>query len=534
MKRWNGWGNIETEYFVPPNAVDYLHRMVGDGARTPDASLEEVICKVPISKIPQHPLISVDAEERLRHARGQSLPDWVAMRSGEFEVFPDGVAHPSNREEVADLLKYAEANSIKVIPYGGGSSVLGHINPQKQNGCTLTIDMSRMNEFIDFDKESHLATFGAGIAGPELENLLHKRGFTLGHFPQSFEYSTLGGWIATRSCGQQCYYFGRIEEDFAGGHLETLRGAMDLPPLPASAAGPDLKHLVLGSEGRLGIITDAIVRVKTIPEYEKFSAVFFSNWDDGTRAVREIINEGIGVSMCRLSDAQETITTLELSGKVKLINLANRGLSLIGKGPDRCLLIYGITGDKRSAHSSKRRVMEVISTYHGFPVDFVIGDMWKKTRFTTPYLRNSLWDLGYAMDTLETALPWSKVVNTIAEVKKMISDAGQAEGIKPLVFSHLSHHYQDGSGIYVMYLWPRSIEPQQTLSHWIKMKTAASQTIIAHGGTISHQHGVGVDHAPYLVNEKSHIGMQYLNAVLEFADPHGILNPGKLIADQEE
>ncbi len=534
MKRWNGWGNVDTEYFVPPNALEYLHRVVGKGTITPDATLEDSIAGVPKSKIPLHPLVTTDAEDRLRHARGQSLPDWVAMRSGEFEVFPDGVAYPSSRDEVADLLKYAEANSIKVIPYGGGSSVLGHINPQKVNGSTLTIDMGKMNEFIDFDKESHLATFGAGIAGPELEDLLNKRGFTLGHFPQSFEYSTLGGWIATRSCGQQCYYYGRIEEDFAGGHVETLQGAMDLPPLPASAAGPDLKHLVLGSEGRLGVITDAIIRVKPIPEYEKFSAVFFPDWDHGTKAVREIINDGIGVSMCRLSDAQETVTTLELSGKVKLVNLANRGLSLIGNGPDRCLLIYGITGDKRTAHFSKRRVMQVFSAYHGFPVDFVIGDMWRKTRFTTPYLRNSLWDLGYALDTLETALPWNNVVSTLAKVKRAISDAGQEEGIKPLVFSHLSHHYQDGSGIYVTYIWPRSEDPQQTLAHWKKMKTAASQTIVANGGTISHQHGVGVDHAPYLVGEKSHVGMQYLNAVLEYADPQGILNPGKLLQKQEE
>ncbi len=240
MKRWNGWGNTQKEYHVPPNAIEYLKKEVGSGSVPADASLEEVIKSIPESKISSHPLISNDKEDRLRHARGQSLPDWVALRSGQIGAFPDGVAYPTNREEVADLLAFSAANNVKVIPYGGGSSVLGHINPRMKDGTTLCIDMGKMNQFLDIDIDSRLATFGAGIPGPELENHLKNRGFTLGHFPQSFEYSTLGGWIATRSCGQQCYHYGRIEDLFAGGHLETLQGGMDLPPIPASAAGPDL------------------------------------------------------------------------------------------------------------------------------------------------------------------------------------------------------------------------------------------------------------------------------------------------------
>ncbi len=534
MKRWNGWGNLYKDYHVPQNALEYLHRVVGIGEMPPDATLESIIAKVPVSQIPVHPLITSDAEERIRHARGQSLPDWIAMRSGEIEAFPDGVAYPTTREEVAEILKFAATHKIKVIPYGGGSSVLGHINSRKQDGCILSLDMTKMNQLLELDTVSRLATFGAGVAGPDLENQLNHQGFTLGHFPQSFEYSTLGGWIATRSVGQQCYYYGRIEDVFAGGHIETLSGGMDLPPLPASAAGPDIKQLILGSEGRLGVITDAIIRVRPLPEYEKFSAVFFPDWEHGTRAVREIVNSGFGTSVLRLSDAQETITTLELSGKVKLIRLADRGLSLIGNGPERCLLIYGITGYKRTARFTRRRVLEIFRSQRGFPVDFVIGEMWNKTRFTTPYLRNSLWDLGYALDTLESAFPWSKVVPALAEIKQSIRTALEAEAITPLVFSHLSHHYQDGSGIYVTYLWPRSKDPNQTLKNWEKMKVAASEVIVKHGGTISHQHGVGVDHAPYLKYEKSVIGLEWLESVMRKADPEMLLNPGKLLGEQEK
>jgi len=533
MKRWNGWGDVNYQYHLPETAKDFLQSKVGEGGAYADAALDNVLASVPESRIPTHPLVTTDPEERIRHARGQSLPDWVAMRSGKYHAFPDGVAYPTSRQEVADLLQYASDNRIKVIPYGGGSSVLGHVNPRPQDGPTLSIDMARMNRFLDFDSESRLATFEAGILGPELESLLNKRGYTLGHFPQSFEYSSLGGWLATRSCGQQCFYYGRIEELLAGGHIETLQGPMDLPPLPASAAGPDVRQLILGSEGRLGVITDAVLRVRPLPEYEKFAAVFFPDYEHGTRAVRALINAGVETSMLRISDAQETEVTLELAGKQDLVKIAKRLLSLFGMGKERCLVIYGITGDKRTARWIRRKAFQIFRSHGGFPVDFVIGETWKKTRFTYAYLRNTLWDMGYALDTLETAMPWEKVLPAQAAMKKAILDAGEAAGIHPLVFSHLSHHYRDGSAIYVTYLWPRSPEPDQILDAWNMMKTAASKTIVEFGGTISHQHGVGTDHLPYLVYEKSAIGMDWLGAVIEHADPDHILNPGKLLEHKE-
>ena len=324
--------------------------------------------------------IHTDPTERLLHARGQSLPDWVAIRSGEVGSYPDAVAYPKSEQDLEEVMRYAHDSKAVLIPYGGGSSVLGHINPVQGDRPILTVDMTRMNRVLDVDKTSRLATIQAGVAGPFLEEQLNKDGFTLGHFPQSFEYSTLGGWLVTRSVGQQCYRYGRVDEMFLGGRMLTPRGWMELPAIPASAAGPDLKQVLLGSEGRMGIVSQAVMRVHPIPEKEKFQAVFFPHWEAGSAAVREIVQAGIGVSMLRLADPQETITTLQLSGKTKLVGLANRGLKVVGIGEDRCLLIYGLTGTADECDLAYDHVQEISRRYSGFAVNMVIGKMWQKTR----------------------------------------------------------------------------------------------------------------------------------------------------------
>jgi alkyldihydroxyacetonephosphate synthase len=221
MRRWNGWGDDQTLYPLPESAAAYLAELVGPGQPQPDASLAYVVASVPASRLPAHPMIDTDPAGRLAHARGQSLPDWVALRAGLIDTFPDGVAYPASDEEVRALLAYARRSEARLVPYGGGTSVVGHINPLPGRRPVLTVDLGRLNRLISLDETSQLATLEAGIAGPVLENQLRARGYTLGHFPQSFEYSTLGGWIATRSSGQQSYHYGRIEELFAGGHIET-------------------------------------------------------------------------------------------------------------------------------------------------------------------------------------------------------------------------------------------------------------------------------------------------------------------------
>jgi len=540
MRRWNGWGDEKTDYPLPASALKYLQEQLGPGEIIPDIPLSQVIASVPQSDIPPHPSILTDPLDRLYHARGQSLPDWVALRHGQIERFPDGVIYPESEQQVRELIGFARKNSISLIPYGGGTSVVGHINPASRAGVAeatlpiLTVDLSKLNKLEDIDEISLLATFGAGVSGPEIEQQLNQRGYTLGHFPQSFELSTLGGWIATRSSGQQSYYYGRIEDLFAGGHVETSLGPLEFPPLPASAAGPDLRQIFLGSEGRYGIITQAQVRIRRLPESEAFYGVFFRNWEAGVETVRQIAQQRIPVSMARLSNPLETETTLRLSGKDDLVGWAKRGLGWLNYGDQRSLLVLGVTGDPDAANYAHRRALEIARSHSGLYTGATIGKLWRKSRFLSPYLRNTLWEQGYAIDTLETALTWAEIQPTAAAVLEAIRSAIEKMDQRVLVFAHLSHFYRDGASLYVTYLFRRSRDPQETLQRWQAMKSAASQAILAHHGTISHQHGVGVDHAPYLAAEKSPLGIDLLRQTAKFLDPEQLFNPGKLIPSDQD
>ena len=531
MRRWNGWGDDSVTYPLPPTARDYIERILGRGSLIQDASLQDSLASVPSSRFPAHPHIKTDPFERLTHARGQSLPDWIALRSGRILNYPDGVAYPQDRSDLIDLLNFSRDSGAILIPYGGGTSVVGHINPLPSSDPVLTVDLSHLNHLLDLDETSGLASFEAGISGPQIEKILNARGYTLGHFPQSFELSTLGGWIATRSSGQQSYHYGRIEDLFAGGRMETFHGPLDMPVHPASAAGPDIKQIILGSEGRLGIISSAAVRIQPLPEVESFQAAFFHDWQSGSDAVREIAQAGISVSMLRLSNSLETETTLALSGKDDLVRWADRALNWIRYDQDRCLLIYGLTGDRKTVRFASRQAAQVIRSHAGLPTGSTIGKMWRKSRFLSPYLRNSLWEAGFALDTLETALPWSKVHSCALDVLNSLKYGLQSLEEHVLVFAHLSHVYRDGASLYVTYLYRRSSDPDQTLHRWQLLKSAASQVIISHQGTISHQHGVGLDHRDYLVEEKGVIGIQMLKAIDQYMDPTGTLNPGKLFPD---
>jgi len=529
MRRWNGWGDTSIDYPLPAGAADFLETRVGAASPPAEVSLEDVLACVPASRLAHHPLITTDSSERLLHARGQSLPDWVALRSGQIECYPDGVAFPSDEVQVRDLLDYAKSHRFQIIIYGGGTSVVGHVTPLPGNTAVLTIDMSRMTDLVQLDETSRQATFKAGVSGPYLESQLNQHGFTLGHFPQSFELSTLGGWIATRSCGQQSYRYGRIEDLFAGGHLETLAGPLELPALPASAAGPDLRHIILGSEGRLGIITRATVRIRLLPEFEAFYGIFFHEWESGQAALRQIAQIELPVSMLRLSDAQETETTLVLSGKKSLVNWADRSLKSIGYSSSRCLLILGITGDHSQTRYARQKVFSIVRRHGGLPTGQFIGKTWKKSRFLTPYLRNTLWDHGYALDTMETAVKWADIDASLADIQSALRTALTSDNERVLVFSHLSHVYVDGASIYTTFLFRQGAESDETLQRWLALKTKASLAVVAHGGTISHQHGVGIDHAPYLKSEKGSQGIAALHATFASLDPDGLLNPGKLI-----
>lgn len=529
MKRWNGWGDTAVHHPLPEKAGDFLVNLVGEPTPPQDATLADTIATVPPSRLPEHPLIQIDAETRLKHARGQSFPDWIALRRGRIATFPDGVAFPQTEADVLTLLQLARSHDLKLIPYGGGTSVVGHINPEPGDRPVLTVNMQRLSRLTALDSTSQLATFGAGVAGPEMEAQLRAKGYTLGHYPQSFEYSTLGGWVATRSSGQQSRGYGRIEDLFAGGKLLAPAGDLILPPLPASAAGPDLRQLVLGSEGRLGIITEATVRISPLPERESFNAIFFPNFEAGKTAVRQMLQANLPLSMLRLSTGIETETTLKLAGHELLIGTLERLLSIRGVDADKSMLLIGFSGNRHVVNTARSEAVDLAKAQGGIHVGQQFGSQWQKGRFRTPYLRNVLWELGYGVDTLETAVTWNQVDATLTDIETSLKAAMASFGERLHVFTHLSHMYATGCSIYTTYLFRLAADPDENLARWTAMKTAASQAIVRHGGTISHQHGVGRDHQPYLAAEKGSLGIATLEAVARQFDPAGVMNPGVLV-----
>lgn len=533
MRKWNGWGDDTVKFPLSNSMKKFLSLHLGEGQPLKDATLQEVLEKVPPSRLPSHSLIETDPEVRVRHACGQSVPDWIAMRSGNFPSIPDGVAFPINSEQVKELLFWAEQHRINVIPYGGGTSVVGHLSFSDIEHPTLSLSLEKMNSLIDLDRESLLAKFGAGTRGIDLENSLLAHGYILGHYPQSFEYSTLGGWIAARSSGQQSLYYGRIERLYAGGKVETLQGTLDLPVFPASAAGPDVKDFVLGSEGRYGVITEAIVKIRPKPEYEEFRAYMFSNWEKAQEAVREIVRSNIPLSMIRLCNAKETEAQMLLAGHPMLVYLLNKWLKFRKVDAGKCLLFLGFTGSKELCELEKNKVSKIFKKLKPVSLGTSMGDKWKAKRFHVPYLRETLWEAGYVVDTLETACIWPKVNGMVFAIENALEQALRSINEKVYAFTHLSHLYPQGSSVYTTYIYRMGPTYQDTLNRWNQLKSAASRAIVKEGGTISHQHGVGKDHKPYLVSEKGDVGLGALESLGNYFDPQHIMSPGNLFETQE-
>jgi alkyldihydroxyacetonephosphate synthase len=532
MHRWNGWGEEKTGMPLPASArsmlEDILERPLRQG---PSCRLDEIVSRIPKSRIPRLPAgFTSDAKERLYHSYGQSLPDWVGFRFGEIKRFPDAVAFPETLEQVREALFHAAREDAVIIPYGGGTSVVGHLSVPESDRPVISLSLERLNRLVDIDPVSRLATFEAGVRGPYLEAQLLSHGFTLGHYPQSFELSTLGGWVATRSSGQQSLYYGRIEDLFAGGRVLTQKGDIDFPPHPASAAGPDLRQLFMGSEGRMGVLGHAQVRIREIPQADHIYGVFFPSWERGVEAVRALSGTKLPLSMLRLSNPTETLTNLALAGHERQIRLLKTYLRLRGFFDNLySMALVALTGSRREVRTGWKQARSIISKFGGKTVGQSMGKAWKRNRFLAPYLRNTLWDAGFAVDTLETAVTWDRLHSAMTAIESELRNGLHERGEKVHAFSHLSHVYPTGSSIYTTYLFRIAETAEETLSRWHILKSAASQAIVKAGGTISHQHGVGEDHKDYLAAEKGELGIELLRNVWELTDPENRMNPEKLL-----
>ena len=534
MRRWNGWGDDATSMDLNAAARAMMDARLGQGHPAKDVTRDAIIAHIPASRLlGVHPLIQTDASTRFRMALGESFGDWIRKRFGALPPVPDGVAFAESTEQVRELLDLAHANNWMVIPFAGGTSVAGHLDCPISERPILSLNLSRMNRLLHLDKQSQLATFGAGTPGPQVEAQLRAQGYTLGHFPQSFEYSTVGGWVVTRSSRQQSLRYGRIEQLFDGGRREAPVGTLAIPTLPAASAGPDLRELVMGSEGRFGVLTEATVRVTPLPEHESFHAIFLPDWDTAETAVRTLVQRKLPLSMMRLSNGIETETNLTLAGHATLIGWMERYLALRGCGVGKCMLMLGVTADKRTARHALKEARRTLGEFGAVYIGPAMGSKWAANRFKGPYLRNTLWDEGYSADTIETAVDWPNVKTLMLAMEQASRDVFAQYGERVHAFTHLSHMYPQGSSIYSQFVWataPGGFAPN--FERWQKLKAAVAKTIADHGGTVSHQHGVGRDHATQLHVEKGPLGMATLAELCRHFDPKKIMNPGKLLQDE--
>jgi alkyldihydroxyacetonephosphate synthase len=533
-RRWNGWGAEDVEASLPAAARSMLTHMVGPAAAPPDATLADVVAALPASRVAAADAdalgLSLDPADRVRHAAGQSLPDWIARRSGRRIVAPDAVARPADAAAIRTVFERARSAGWQCVPIGGASSVVGGVTTRPGDRPVVALDLTAMAGLRGLDERSSLATFGAGTFGPAVEAALAPHGLELGHVPQSFEWSTVGGWVATRSSGTASMGVGRIEALFAGGHLEAPAGSLDLPPFPASAAGPDLRELVLGSEGRLGVLTDVIVRARPRPERDIVRAYRLPDWDSAVEAGRALARAGLPLRFVRVSTPLETQSMLTMASDPRAVRWLQRYVRWRGHGPESCLVLVGMAGSRALVRATEGEVATTIKRARGIGVPG-LGPTWQRERLRSPYARNAVWDAGYATDTLETAAPWSAIPALAAALGPALRHGLDADGERVHAFSHLSHLYPTGSSLYVTYLYRLAPDPDVTLDRWHRLKRIASETVVAHGGTISHQHGVGRDHAPYLAAEKGPLGMRALADAVARFDPDGILQRGVLLDD---
>lgn len=456
-----------------------------------------------------------DDDVRMLHLGGKSTPDLLRRRLDGTQAAPDAVVSPAGHDEVSAVIGVCADRGIAVIPFGGGTSVVGGVDPARGRHATvIALDLARTAALLALDEVSLLATFGAGTTGPQAEELLSARGYTLGHFPQSFAYASLGGYAATRSSGQASRGYGRFDDLVHALRVAAPAGDLVLGRSPASAAGPDLRELFLGSEGALGVLTEITVRIRPIPAATAYRAWTFRDFASGAAAIREATQRGIRPTVLRLSDETETRVNAAMGGHLTRM----RG----------CLAVATFEGATAAEADAVRDALDVVFRSHGATSR---GEdparSWERGRFASPALRDTLMDVGVLAETLETATTWTNLGALKSAVTAALSDSLSASGTKPIVLCHVSHVYPAGASLYFTVVAALADDPQ---TQWARAKDAASRAIGDAQGTISHHHAVGRDHRPYLESEIGPLGVQVLRAVKDVLDPHDIMNPGALVA----
>jgi alkyldihydroxyacetonephosphate synthase len=533
---WWGWGRDHDRPALGPGARAMLEAEIGPAEPAERVPLSSVHLpaagRVPAAVVAAaggEGAVSTELEDRVRHAAGKSYPDLVRIRSGVPGGAPDAVLAPGSAEAVAATLAACAAERVAVVPFGGGTSVVGGVEPVRDGfDLLVSLDLAGLRA-CTVDPRSQTATLGAGLRGVEAETLLNDAGFTLGHFPQSWAYATIGGFAATRSAGQASSGYGRFDSLVTSVRMQTPRGPIATVEAPHSAAGPALRELLIGSEGTLGVITDVTVRVRTAPEARRYEGWVVPSFGDGIETVRALAQRDVLPDVLRLSDRDETRVSLALSGLEGARRKAlDAYLGLRGRG-DGCIVIVGWEGEREAVARRRELGAALLRAGGAVPLGRRPGDAWERGRYEGPYLRDALMDAGVLTETLETSHLYGRIEGLYGAVRGALADAMAAAGTPGIVLCHVSHVYRDGASLYFTFLCAR--RPGEEIAQWQAIKGAACEAIVRAGGTITHHHGVGRDHAPYMEAEVGGLGLESLRAVKERLDPVGVMNPGKLLGD---
>jgi alkyldihydroxyacetonephosphate synthase len=541
--KWWGWGSEDRTVTLPEPALTQLRGVLGAEARRADpVALDEVQIADP--RLPQKVIeqftgvlgdewVRSDRLTRVRHAAGKSYPDLVRMRLGQAEKAPDAIVYPGTEDQVAAVLKLCGEHGVAVVPFGGGTSVVGGVEPVRGSFDSLiALDLERMTAVTAVDERSLTVELGPGLRGPQVESQLGKWDLTLGHFPQSFEFATLGGWVATRSAGQASTGYGKIEEMVVGVRCVTPSGEIESRPLPASAAGPQLRELLVGSEGVLGVITGATVKVRPRPATRRYEAWMFKGFSEGADAFRKLEQHEATPDVARLSDETETMLSMLAGGGSSLAQRAGRRYVKTRGYGGGCLAILGFEGDRDHVLRRRSQVARILRSAGALSLGTRPGKAWEHGRYDGPYLRDALLDNSIMVETLETAAQWSNLMDLYAAVGGALRKSLESRGTPPLVMCHVSHLYPNGASLYFTFFAAQ--EQGQELEQWRVAKSAACDAILGVGGTITHHHAIGTDHVPWMTREVGELGVGLLHSAKQRLDPAGIMNPGKLVPPEEK
>lgn len=533
--KWWGWGEQSKSPELDDAAQGVLRERIGELEPWPLAReldsfrlpLANAIPEAVVAAVGEENVFTSD-EDRLRHATGRGYVDLARLRLGALEEAPDAVLVPPDAAAVRRVIEACGAAGVAIVPFGGGTSVVGGVEPLRGKYERLvSLDLAALRG-VEVDDRSLTARLGAGLRGPEAEAALARRGLTLGHFPQSFEYATVGGFAATRSAGQASSGYGRFDALVSSVRLLAPAGELETLETPHTAAGPALRELVIGSEGALGVIPDVTVRVRPAPRHRRYEGWMAESFEAGAEIVRTLA-QGPGLpTVIRVSDEEETESSLALSGPRGLTGRLFGGYLAARKRAGGALMIVGYEGEEGAVARQRALTVRALRAGGAAALGTAAGRSWEHGRYEGPYLRDTLLGMGAMVETLETSHTWSRLQELRAAVTGAIRGSLDRGGTPPLVWCHLSHAYAAGASLYFTFV--SRARRGDEIAQWRETKTAACEAIVAHGGTITHHHAVGRDHAPYLEAEVGKTGLELLWAAKERLDPGGIMNPGKLLA----